>query len=109
YLLDSTSPEALGQCTAQLCGNGGKAPSNLAGTSLLFGDIFAKGDAFDSAMGWYNIGSASAPPGYPFADLFADRTANAAQRIALYRDADPSNDPPLVGLGAQACIICHAR
>jgi len=44
---------------------------------------------------------------WPFRGLAQDRVANAAARVALYQDADPTNDPSIVGTGAEACIYCH--
>jgi hypothetical protein len=47
--------------------------------------------------------------GWRFAGLYADRLATLDARVAAYRDADPSNDPPIVGAGAEACASCHHR
>ena len=46
-----------------------------------------------------------------FADALAERAGpgKAAARAALYQDADPTNDPPIIGAGPQACAVCHYR
>ena len=36
-----------------------------------------------------------------------ERFARAAERVALYHDADPSNDPPVVGASPEVCLYCH--
>jgi len=37
----------------------------------------------------------------------AARLADVDGRAALYQDADPGNDPPLLGAGAENCVTCH--
>ena len=44
---------------------------------------------------------------WPFHALAQQRVATAAARVALYADADPANDPPIVGTGREACVYCH--
>jgi hypothetical protein len=48
-------------------------------------------------------------PGYRFTDLVADRLEHGSQRVALYLDGDPTNDPPVVIQGPAACAVCHNR
>jgi hypothetical protein len=109
YLND---PETL-QCLntqPDICNNAGFAPRNVQGTLLLFGDLYAKGGNLAQAQLWYGLDSAF--PGsttWAFAPLIQDRVNNAATRVALYADADPSNDPPVIGVGAEACANCHNR
>ncbi len=109
YLND---PETL-QCLntqPDICNNAGFAPRNVQGTLLLFGDLYAKGGNLAQAQLWYALDSAF--PGsttWAFAPLIQDRVSNAATRVALYADADPSNDPPVIGVGAEACANCHNR
>jgi hypothetical protein len=98
----------------EICSDQGLAPRNVAGALLLFGDVYAKAAALDSsylaqAETWYGIAAfgASQRPGYLFADAVAARVGHAADRAALYQDADPTNDPPLVGAGPEACAVCH--
>lgn len=109
YLLASVGPDGLAECTPNFCGNSGKAPSNLAGTALLFGDLLAKAGDREKAIGWYRLGGGVGGSTYPFANLLRDRVQNGVARIALYADDDPSNDPQVVGLGGENCVICHAR
>lgn len=110
HFVDLLAPQSLAQCTGEICGNAGRAPRNLEGSGLLFGDIYAKAGNLQQARGWYQLalGSGSAT-GWRFTALAQERLATVAQRVALYRDDDPANDPQLVGLAAESCAICHAR
>ncbi len=96
----------------EICANAGLAPHNAEGALLLFGDIYAKGGDLPTARVWYalarGIGQASGVP-WPFQALADDRVANAAARVALYQDGDPANDPPVVGMGEEACAVCHYK
>jgi hypothetical protein len=104
---------------AEICADVGLAPRNVAGALMLFGDVFVKGAGLDPAnvdqaqTFFYPIASAvaSAVPNYRFADAVAERVGpgKAAARAALYTDADPTNDPPIIGAGPQACAVCHYR
>ncbi len=92
------------------CGNGGKASHNIQGSFTLFADLFTKAGRLDDARTLYSL--ALAFPGietYRFADLIRERAATVDARAALWADADPSNDPPLMGTGAAACAYCHFR
>lgn len=100
----------------EICADRGLAPRNVAGALTLFGDVYAKAGALDpanvtQAETWYTIASfgASQTPGYLFADAIAARLGHAAERAALYQDGDPSNDPPVIGAGPEACAVCHYR
>jgi hypothetical protein len=113
YIAD---PDTL-QCVVtqpEICSDQGLAPRNVAGALLLFGDLYAKAAVIDpsylaQAETWYGIAAfgASQRPGYLFADAVTARVGHAAERTALYLDADPGNDPPLVGAGPEACAVCH--
>ncbi len=96
-----------------LCGNQGKAAHNVEGTGLLFGDILAKAGDRDGAMGWYDIARLwdDGPGGndWRWRALLDERIATIDARIALWEDADPANDPPVAGTGAENCIFCHQR
>ena len=103
-----------GACTPfdqpQICGNLGKAPHNVEGALVLFGDLFAKaGDRIRAAF-YYRLSMTAYPTtGGPwrFAELAEERLQSVAQRVALYKDDDPTNDPPLLGSGREACAVCH--
>ena len=107
-----SNPETR-QCVVtqqELCANAGFAPRNLQGSLTLFGDLYAKAGNLQQAQSWYNLASALPETStWPFASLIQDRTANAVARVALYADTDPSNDPPLIGAGREACAMCHNR
>jgi hypothetical protein len=111
YLSD---PDTLA-CVAtqpEVCGNLGLAPHNTEGALVLFGDIYAKAGHLTEAQTWYDLaralGAAGAAP-WGFQDLAEERAATAAARVALYQDTDPSNDPPVIGAGEEACAVCHDR
>jgi len=114
-LLDVTFPEVANQCGTQgeICFNEGMAPHNLEGTFVLFGDIYAKGGRTQSARGYYESALAlGEKSGWDprFLAATRERLENVEQRVALYQDADPRNDPPFVGSGgASACAYCHRK
>ncbi len=93
----------------ELCANEGFAASNLSGSLIVFGDVYAKAGDVAQATQWYSLASGLTDPSYPFKDLVQSRVANVAARVAAYQDDDPSNDPQVVGLGAENCAVCHVR
>jgi hypothetical protein len=100
-------------CVVQLpeiCNDAGMAPHNIEGTTLLLGDIDAKGGRLDSARLWYTIGQGFGQSmGYRYQPYLEERLANVADRVMRYQDADPANDPPLIGGGGGSCIYCHNK
>jgi len=116
-VLDTTLSGENADCVAsqpEICGNDGLAPNNIAGSLTLFGDLYAKGGRdgspsdVEKAETWYGIANAFAA-GWRFRPLLADRVGRAADRRALHHDGDPTNDPPIIGLGVEACTSCHGR
>jgi tetratricopeptide (TPR) repeat protein len=114
-LLDVTFPEVATYCSTQqeICFNDGMAPHNLEGTFILFGDIYAKGGRTESARGYYgsalSLGEQSGWDPH-FVAAVRDRLETLEQRVALYQDDDPRNDPPFVGAGgAGSCAYCHRK
>jgi len=109
YLED---PETL-QCAAtqpEICGNAGLAPHGVQGALTLFGDVYAKAGNPERAVFWYNLAGAFPDTAtWKFLPVLEDRKANVQVRAALYADDDPTNDPPLIGAGAEACSVCHNR
>lgn len=97
----------------RICGNAGRALRNVEGSMLLFGDLYAKAGDEAAALGAYNLGLTILnldPVPYGWQAEYDDRLANLSARIALYQDADPSNDPPVIGQSPnEGCIFCHAR
>jgi hypothetical protein len=98
----------------EICADQGLAPRNTVGALLLFGDVYAKGAALDpadvaKAETWYTLAQGLDRPGYRFESALAARVGHAAERAALYADADPANDPPFIGAGREACAMCHAE
>lgn len=109
YLSD---PETLACVISQpeICANAGFAPRNIQGALTLFGDVYAKAGDLEQARTWYSLVAAFPDTRtWQFSAISADRVANAAARVALYQDTDPSNDPPIIGAGAEACAVCHKR
>lgn len=107
-----TDPETLACVRTQpeICNNFGFAPHTLQGSLVLFGDVFAKAGDLDQARIWYTLASLFPDTQtWRFKAISDDRLANAAPRVALYTDADPANDPPVIGTGAEACAVCHTR
>ncbi len=98
-----------------ICGNLGKAAHNVEGALVLFGDLYAKAGDTDRAKGFYRLAQASGASfptsggTWPFAYLVAERLRTASERVRLYRDDDPSNDPLLVGYGKESCAVCHYK
>jgi hypothetical protein len=119
-VLDTTLSGENIDCVAtqpEICGNDGFAPSNIPGSLTLFGDLYAKGGRdgaggtpsdVDKAEMWYGVAAAFGAQ-WRFGALLPARVGKAAERRALHRDADPANDPAIIGLGAEACVSCHAR
>jgi len=107
YLSD---PETLSCLASQpeICSTTGLAPSGLSGALVLFGDVYAKAGNAAQATTWYSLAAAT-EAGWAFEGLAANRLASVAARVAAYGDADPSNDPPVIGAGAEACVNCHYR
>jgi hypothetical protein len=94
----------------EICANAGLAPRNLQGSLILFGDLYAKAGDAAQAQTWYGLASASGDLAtWRFKSVLDDRLADPAGRAALYADADPTNDPPLVGAAHEACAVCHNR
>ncbi len=96
----------------EICGNAGKAPHNIEGSLVLFGDLFAKAGDFSRAQGFYRLALAdfSALSGgkpWRFRAVAEQRLATVRERVALYLDNDPRNDPPLIGYREEACAVCH--
>lgn len=94
----------------EICANAGFAPHNIQGALTLFGDLYAKAGNATQAQTWYDLaGALPANPVWPFRAALDQRRADVAGRIALYGDADPNNDPAIIGAGAEACAACHAQ
>ncbi len=96
---------------ATLCGNAGKAGHNVEGTGLLFGDIYAKAGNRAEALEWYEIAAlwddTAGGNDWLHRAMLDDRIATIDERIALYADADPTNDPLVAGTGPENCVFCH--
>lgn len=110
YLEDPATLACVGS-QPELCANAGMAPNNISGSLTLFGDLYAKAGDLAKANMWYGLASAlqSSTDPWPFKYALDARVANVPGRIALYQDADPANDPPLIGAGVEACSVCHQR
>lgn len=107
YLED---PDTLGCVTEEpeICNNAGLAPSNLMGSLVLFGDLYAKAGDQAQATLWYSLAAAS-EAGWAWEGLAADRLATVGARIAAYGDPDPATHPLVIGAFAENCVVCHSR
>jgi hypothetical protein len=75
---------------------------------VLFGDLFAKAGDANRAAGFYRLAQTPfSPTPWRFASVIGERLRTLPERIRLYQDSDPSNDPPLIGYRAEACAVCH--
>jgi hypothetical protein len=113
-ILDDTLTGPGAACVVtqpEVCANDGMAPNNLAGALVLFGDLYLKGTRpadVAKASTWYAVASA-AGAGWKFLNELDARRGQEEARRQRYLDADPANDPALIGLGVQACSYCHIR
>jgi hypothetical protein len=106
------NPETLGCVVSQpeICANAGFAPRNVQGALTLFGDLYAKAGDVAKAKMWYDLVALFPDTAtWNFRAALQERKADPAARIALYADADSSNDPPIIGAGPEACAVCHNR
>jgi hypothetical protein len=111
YLAD---PDTLACLSTQpeLCADAGYAPANSTGALALFGDLNAKAGDTPGARQWYSLSLALAnarPMPYRFLPAAQERVATVDQRVALFGDTVPANDPTVTGAGAEACAVCHTR
>ena len=82
----------------------------LEGAGILLGDVAAKGGSVSDATWWYTIAAGiGRGAGYPFQAIAEERVAHADERVALYQDADPRNDPPFLGEEASVCHLLPLR
>lgn len=112
YMDEALATDCTPFNSPRVCGNAGRAPNNVQGTGLMFGDLFLKGGRSDSALEWYELAVlfddlGDGPSTWPYRSVLDDRIANFSAREALYLDADPSNDPLLTGQGPENCVVCH--
>lgn len=92
------------------CSNDGMAPHNFEGTLIELGDLYAKGGRLADAQQWYAFARALGQSfHYRYQAIADERVAHAADRVALYQDADPGNDPPILGGGGAGCVYCHNK
>ena len=94
----------------RVCWNGPLQLHNFEGYFLSMGDALAKAGRVPAARVAYT--NATRLPSYetwPYRTVLADRLATLGERAALYADADPTNDPPLIAQTEHQCGSCHAR
>lgn len=107
YLEDPETIACVGE-QPEICGNAGLAPSNVSGSLVLFGDLYAKAGNLDRATFWYTLAAAT-ESGWAWEGLAADRLATVEARIAAYDDPDPATHPLVIGAFAENCVVCHSR
>ena len=94
----------------RVCWDTPYALHSFEGYFLHMGDALVKAGEVGAARRAYQ--NASVLPDYatwPYRGVLEQRLVDLDARAALYADADPANDPPLIGEGAQQCASCHAR
>jgi tetratricopeptide (TPR) repeat protein len=98
--------DALGDA----CRNNPRAPHNLEGTAIFYGDLLAKNGDLELARSAYEQGTRTATfKDWPFQDLLHARIADVQARVDAYTDDDPDNDPLWIGDESHQCSVCHAR
>lgn len=94
----------------EICGNEGKAPHNIQGAMMMFGDMYAKAGDRNQALAYYNLGlGLLGGETWPFRSAMEERIAAVDDRVARWADEDPDNDPPFAGNGPESCAICHFK
>jgi hypothetical protein len=94
----------------RVCWNTPEALHNFEGFFFYFGDMLVKAGRDAQAEHVYETAMHSSTyDTYPYAGDLEARVAMIGARSALYADADPANDPELIGMGARQCATCHAR
>ncbi|MDX2166679.1 MAG: hypothetical protein SF182_06430 [Deltaproteobacteria bacterium] len=115
-LLDEYFPQAALQCAGpdgvqgEICFNDGLAPHNLEGTFLFFGDVYAKAGRVEAARNAYqtsfDVGRQSGWRAEFLAEV-QQRLDDLPANVARFQDADPDNDPPMLGVANRGCAHCH--
>lgn len=91
------------------CWNRGIVEHVWEGIFLIYGDVFVKSGDLNRARQLYETAKLSPTfEAWPFAAELEARIESAAERAALYADADGSNDPPTWMQQSNLCIGCHA-
>jgi hypothetical protein len=115
--LDRENPDVtpyLGKATTigpkRVCWNPPSALHNFEGYFLEMGDVFTKAGELTAARRAYqNAQLSETYEQWPYRSMLVERIATLEARGALYADADPANDPLLVGQSEVQCASCHAR
>ncbi len=102
---------ATANCVGEfdVCRNTERVPHNNEGALMLFGDVYARVGEVATARYYYELALGS--PDAATWDYAGDAQAvldALDDRVALYLDADPSNDPQFFAEGRVACVACHA-
>lgn len=94
------------------CWNDTTHPHGLEGSFVLLGDVLVKQGETDAArVAYHNATLIEGYSSWPYRGLIEERAAaDLEARAALYRDADPENDPPMLGSRrfSHNCSTCHA-
>ncbi|MFO0613002.1 MAG: hypothetical protein U0414_10460 [Polyangiaceae bacterium] len=102
--------EAIASCgdVDEKCRDNAAAPHNVPGSSMLFGDVYARVGDKARASTFYSAALAS-----PSAATWGLKDAAKAsldgldQRVAAWTDADATNDPEFFLAGKRTCTACH--
>ncbi len=93
------------------CWNDWIAPHNAEGTYLFIGDLLVKQGNVAAAKVAYNDAKLIKEyPQWPYQSILEERLSSDLNATSqLYRDSDPTNDPPIGGnRDNRGCAVCHA-
>ena len=102
---------ATADCGGELdvCRNTTRVPHNNEGALMLFGDVHARIGDHAQARYYYELALASPDAAtWDYADEAQAVLDDLDNRVDLYLDADPANDPVFFAEGKVACVACHA-
>ena len=102
---------ATDQGLNRACWNDWLAPHNGEGTYLYIGDLLVKaGNVAAAKIAYADAKLVKEYAQWPYKYLLEDRLGTDLDaKAALYRDADPKNDPPIGGgSDNHACTFCHS-
>lgn len=99
--------EDCGETDAK-CRDNEAAPHNVPGSSMLFGDVYARVGRVDEARGYYQSAlDADSAATWPLADEAQLLLDGVDDRADAFADADPDNDPDFFLSGTRTCRACH--
>lgn len=102
--------EAIASCgdTDEKCRDNAAAPHNVPGSSMLFGDVYARvGDKAHASTFYAAALGAPSASSWLLKDTAQASLDGLDDRVARWTDADASNDPEFFLSGKRTCTACH--